>query len=120
GKPRVRLALGDGLEILPIGERPVGTILIRDWMTLAALALNPDITFGEAYTDGRIQLEGNIVDVLTAVSDASLARGRRRKGWAAASSAWLTFVQRNTPHGSHRNVHHHYDLGNDFYKLLLD
>ena len=37
-----------------------------------------------------------------------------------SSSRWLDWVQANTPHGSARNIHHHYDLNADFYKLWLD
>ncbi len=120
GKPRVRLMFDDGPEIVPAEGPPAGTIRIRGWSTLAALALNADIAFGEAYTDRRIEVEGNLVDVLTAVSDAALARGRKRKRWSAAASAWLTLTQRNTRAGSQRNIHHHYDIGNDFYQLWLD
>jgi len=120
GKPRVRLALSGGPEVLTVGEPGAGTILIRDWTTLAGLALNPDIAFGEAYIDRRIEVEGNLVDVLTAVSNASLARARKHKRWSAVSSAWLTLMQRNTREGSRRNVHHHYDIGNEFYQLWLD
>ena len=29
-------------------------------------------------------------------------------------------ARRNTLSGSRRNIHHHYDIGNDFYKLWLD
>jgi cyclopropane-fatty-acyl-phospholipid synthase len=32
----------------------------------------------------------------------------------------MDFQQTNTPRGSRNNIHHHYDLGNDFYKLWLD
>ena len=45
------------------------------------------------------------------------------KTWAMLKNRWY-FVQhlfnRNTVNGSRKNIHEHYDLGNDFYKLFLD
>jgi cyclopropane-fatty-acyl-phospholipid synthase len=35
-------------------------------------------------------------------------------------SRWLEWTQANTARGSRRNIHHHYDIGTDFYKLWLD
>ena len=37
-----------------------------------------------------------------------------------ALHGWLNRPRRNTLDGSRENIHHHYDLGNDFYKLWLD
>src|SRR5207247_4190492 len=33
---------------------------------------------------------------------------------------WLALTQHNSLRGSRHNIQHHYDLGNDFYKLWLD
>ena len=46
--------------------------------------------------------------------DTGFSRLRR---WMARFGHWL---RRNTPHGSKRNIHEHYDLGNEFYSLFLD
>ena len=48
---------------------------------------------------------------------------RIEKTWGWIKNSWY-FVQhmmrRNTIHGSQKNIHEHYDLGNDFYQLFLD
>jgi len=44
-------------------------------------------------------------------------------GWArltAAAARLVHWLHRNTPGGSGRNIHAHYDLGNEFFKLFLD
>lgn len=46
-----------------------------------------------------------------------LARAHGPWRWAARLFHWLN---RNTRHGSQRNIHAHYDLGNDFYAAWLD
>lgn len=45
------------------------------------------------------------------------------RSWSRAKNLWNRFrhvLRRNTLAGSRRNIHEHYDLGNDFYKLFLD
>ena len=48
---------------------------------------------------------------------------RIEKTWGWLKNSW-NFVQhmmrRNTISGSQKNIHEHYDLGNDFYQLFLD
>ncbi len=42
-------------------------------------------------------------------------------GWLAKWGAWAAHKLRaNTRSGARRNIHEHYDLGNDFFKLFLD
>jgi cyclopropane-fatty-acyl-phospholipid synthase len=40
--------------------------------------------------------------------------------WARLALRCMSFVQANTLSGSRRNIHRHYDLGNEFYRLWLD
>jgi cyclopropane-fatty-acyl-phospholipid synthase len=44
-------------------------------------------------------------------------------GWswpAKVARGMLLHLHRNTPQGSRRNIHAHYDLGNEFFQLFLD
>src|SRR3546814_18255543 len=45
--------------------------------------------------------------------------GRARGPWRWVNRAVHAF-QRNSRRGAKRNIHAHYDLGNDFYRLWLD
>lgn len=89
-------------------------IVIRRKKTLAAIALNPDIGFGDAYSDGRIEVEGDLVRLLENLYQSPKSHN------PGLVSRWLDWVQANTLRGSRRNIHHHYDLSNDFYRLWLD
>jgi cyclopropane-fatty-acyl-phospholipid synthase len=95
------------------------TIVIRDRRVLASLALDPEIGFGDAYMKGRIEVKGDLVRVLE-IAMPAMHRLKRRSWYKRAFSAWLRFVQTNTRSGSVENIHHHYDLNVDFYKLWLD
>ena len=114
----VRVVLWNGEEITD-GARPVATVHIRDRWALFQLVWGVDPAFGEAYRQGRIEVEGDLVGLLHAVfratPDASfeslprlglLRRLARRRG--------------NSRAHSRGNVSHHYDVGNDFYRLWLD
>lgn len=118
GNPAIRIVLWDGEAIESPGKAPVGDIVIRDRATLRHLLVDPDVAFGDAYSDGTIEIRGPLVDVLSAICVASgrtsssgllariLNRPRRRRSHSLAASR--------------DSVYHHYDLGNDFYKMWLD
>jgi len=93
---------------------------IRDLRTLAELLVDTEIAFGDAFTDGRIRVTGDLAAFLEAVY-ASIGDTHRGPGWCSRTlSRWIAFWQANTLEGSRHNIHAHYDLGNDFYRLWLD
>jgi cyclopropane-fatty-acyl-phospholipid synthase len=106
--------------ISPPGISPLATVSVRDYRTLAQVIVDPEIGFGEAYADGRIQVEGDLVPFLEGVYR-SMASTRPGSTWyQRLNSYWIGRSQANTLRGSYANVHRHYDLGNEFYKLWLD
>jgi len=118
GNPPVRLVLCSGEEITASSAAPLARIVLRDRQVLWQLLLNPEWQFGEAYSHGRIEVEGDLLRFIEAMfgAMASRPRGVLRR----AFSRWLGMVQRNSLRGSRANIHRHYDIGNDFYKLWLD
>lgn len=120
GPAPLRLMFKDGEEACPPGVSPIATIVIRDLPTLAGMMLDPEIAFGDAYADGRIEVHGDLVAALIAVYE-SWPAGRANTRWyQRLTSSWMARRQSNSLSGSRHNVHSHYDLGNDFYKLWLD
>lgn len=117
GNPPLRLALWDGQELLPQDRSTALCVLIRDRGALMKLIANPEYWIGEMYTAGRVDVQGNLVDVLETIYR-SLPRNNPGKKHGLLKS--LSNKESNTPSVSVRNVHHHYDIGNDFYKLWLD
>jgi len=94
-------------------------IVVRDRGTLARMALDPEIGFGDGYIEGRIEVEGDLVHFLEEAT--RLMQSDRARSWYnRLFKQWLRFAQANTRSGSAKNIHHHYDLSNDFYKLWLD
>ncbi|MEO6947613.1 MAG: cyclopropane-fatty-acyl-phospholipid synthase family protein [Nitrobacter sp.] len=89
--------------------------------TARQLLLDPEMSFGEAYTDGTLLVErGSIADVMAIVLDQPDMLPR----WAKLRW-WLRYLARNVqqfnPRGrSRNNVARHYDLDGRLYSLFLD
>lgn len=116
GEPQIRAMLWDGKEVVrPDSTCSVG-MAIHDRATLLRLIANPLLNFGDDYSAGRIEIDGDLVAFMEAIYR---AMDKKRR------SARLAAYRRKQPDtnslaGSHSNIHHHYDIGNDFYQLWLD
>lgn len=119
GQPPIRLVLGAHEGIAPAVGKPVASILIPDRRMLARLALSPEVAFGDAYSQGRIRVEGNLVRLCEIVVRQMQAAGSE-SWYGKLVSRWLGWAQANTVNGSAKNIHRHYDLTVGFYKLWLD
>jgi cyclopropane-fatty-acyl-phospholipid synthase len=119
GNAPIQIVLWNGIRGCPPGSNPVGTIVIKSPRTLLGLAIDPELYYGEEYSSGRIEIKGDLLKVVMEVFQ-SLSRARPRGFLPSALSRWLDWRQANTPSGSRENIHRHYDIGNDFYKLWLD
>lgn len=107
----VRFVLWDGFEIGPREASPVGTFVIKNRPALFGWVWDPDLYFGEAFMFGAIEVRGDLVATLDAAFRA-LGDAKPRPWWLWQGS--------NDERAARENVHHHYDLGNDFYRLWLD
>lgn len=120
GSPPVSVTLWDGEEhYRPSGTAPIAGMRVNDRATLWRLIINPNLNFGDDYSRGTIVIDGDLVEFLEALFKARV--GDRRPGML---QRFLTRgrvrSRRNTLQGSRDNIHHHYDLGNEFYRLWLD
>jgi cyclopropane-fatty-acyl-phospholipid synthase len=110
----VRLVLWDGQARSTCDGSPPATVFIHDRPTLVRLLHETDVGFGEGYMTGRLEVEGDLVGLLTDVARSFERHQRRptRVPWHRRRGA---SVSRAT-----RNARYHYDLGNDFYRQWLD
>jgi len=108
----------------PGGEgTPSATIRLADKRLYRQLFLNPELKAGEAYMDGTLICEdGGIRGLLNVF--ANNREGLRGHPLQKALKGWLKKIrkwhQRNKTTASRKNVQHHYDLSNEFYRLFLD
>ncbi len=118
GRPPVDLILWDGTVVSAAPGPANVRVVIHDRRTLLKIAVNPLLNFGEAYSDGRLAVDGRLRDLL-AVFYRHKPTGP--PGLVRRIAAKIQDVLGgNTPRGSRLHIHHHYDIGDDFYQLWLD
>ena len=94
---------------------------ITDWQVFGRTLKSGDIGFAESFMDGQWSTPD-----LPALLNL-LVRNRTHMESAVYGSWWGAvayrikhWLNRNSRQGSAKNIHAHYDLGNDFYRLWLD
>ncbi|MCX8004433.1 MAG: class I SAM-dependent methyltransferase [Burkholderiaceae bacterium] len=108
------------LIVLPDGERvefgapPTITLTIRDEGALAALAQPTMAALGEAFVEGRVDLDGPMLDAV------ALAERLAELGGAPVGARVVAALSRHTPKQDREAISYHYDVGNEFYRLWLD
>lgn len=118
GSPALCLRLWNNEELIS-PENALGTLHFHDRGSLYRVITNPDLNFGDLYSAGRITLDGNLVGSMEEVYR-SMQRVSRSSLIGHAIAAWQKRPRPNSLSGSLNNIHHHYDLGNQFYGLWLD
>jgi cyclopropane-fatty-acyl-phospholipid synthase len=118
----LRLVLPTG-QLVQLGGsgRPDATAFVHDDRVFLRLLLRGEMGAGEAYVAGEWSSD-DLVGVIRLFLRATGARGLESPITRAAQLPALVRHRRaaNTRPGSERNIHAHYDLGNEFYRLFLD
>ena len=102
---------------------PEVTMRLTDPTLYKTLFFNPELAAGEAYMDGRMSFENSTLrDFLTlfSVNRLSLGSYPLQQVLRTLSRGLKRFQQSNPIGKAQKNVAHHYDIGNDFYRLFLD
>lgn len=116
----IRVRLPDGRELTAGPGEPELTAVLTDMKAAVAIAANPDLALGEAFMDGTFRIEGgSVYDFLQLTTSQMALRPRSPK------LNWMQRIRRGAEQANDRlharsNVHHHYDLTVDFYRLFLD
>lgn len=116
------LQLPDGTERHYGDDSAPRIITINDDAFFKELVLGGNIGFGESWTKNHWDS-----DELTGVLQLFIHNmaALKKSGLTAAAAKRVMHLighsrNKNTKQGSRRNIHAHYDLGNDFYRLFLD
>jgi cyclopropane-fatty-acyl-phospholipid synthase len=137
GDPPVRIECWDGSSLGPLGG---AAIILRSAAALRRLVWSPnEVGLGRAYVAGDVDIEGDVFALLS-VRDALAAHGRETplrtsdlttlfRAARAAGALGLPPAPppeearlRGRLHSKARDaaaIAHHYDVGNDFYRLVL-
>ena len=103
------------------GGEPRAAIRLHDWSVCAAALKSGDIGFAERFIEGSWHSPD-----LVALLELFIANRESFESviygtwWGSLAYRIKHLLNRNSRHGSRKNIHAHYDIGNPFYRLWLD
>jgi len=106
----------------PIKEKPI-TIKLLDKKLNYKLLINPDLYFGEAYTDGSLIIENGTITEFLDITFKNIGRGDINiygKILNKINGTYRYLTNFNKIVKSKKNVSHHYDISEKLYDLFLD
>jgi cyclopropane-fatty-acyl-phospholipid synthase len=114
--PELTLTFGD------VGSGLSAQLLVHRERFFARALLGGDTAIGEAYVDGDWSTPDLVSLMRLAVRN--LAQLEKSNTFLSSLSRFADRLRQrlraNTVNGSRRNIHAHYDLSNDFFRLFLD
>jgi cyclopropane-fatty-acyl-phospholipid synthase len=120
---RLTIVLPDGRALETGGRQPGpdAVLIVRDYRFATRALKGGNCGFAESYIDGDWDSPdpSTLIEVL-ALNTLHLQGVMQSKGFYRLFQRVVHLVNRNTKAGSRRNIHAHYDLGNEFYSLWLD
>jgi cyclopropane-fatty-acyl-phospholipid synthase len=119
----LRIHIGDALHELGDPASVLrANIHVHDERFFTRALFGGDIAFGESYMDGDWSTDDLVAVVRIAARN--LSRVESGNGIVSSLSRLADTLRHrlraNTIDGSRRNIHEHYDLSNDFFRLFLD
>jgi len=106
----------------PIKENPI-TIKLFDKNLNLKLLLNPDLYFGEAYTNGSLKIENGSLTEFLEITLRNIGRNDINfygKILNKIKGTYRHLTNYNKGIKSKKNVNHHYDISEKLYDLFLD
>ncbi|SDF74807.1 MULTISPECIES: cyclopropane-fatty-acyl-phospholipid synthase family protein [unclassified Duganella] len=100
---------------------PGATLEVHDWRACGRILRAGDIGLGEAWAAGWVSSPDLVALLRLAIRNEAALEPALFGG--ALARCWYRlrhWLRPNTRSGSRRNIHSHYDIGNDFYRLWLD
>ena len=117
GDPAIEFAIRGGARTSSTSA-PIGRVTFASRAHLVSILADPWVRFGDGYSDGTVVVDGDLVAVLESVYRASSMTDK--PSWLRRAAELAQHRPHgNTLAGSRDNIHHHYDIGNEFYSLWL-
>ena len=100
---------------------PNADLKIKNKDIIKKILIQGSVTFGEEYVNGNIKTS-NLENLLSyfAVNNDEVEKNIKYNLLFKIKNKLNHYFNKNTKKGSKKNIHSHYDLGNNFYKIWLD
>lgn len=124
GQLELRLPDGESL-LLPRDSKASpnqrGVLQLKNWAMFERTLKAGDIGFAESFIDGDWDSPDLSALLRLCIANRAHIEGLIYGSWLGRLGYRLRhLLRRNSRSGSAKNIHAHYDLGNDFYRLWLD
>ncbi|WP_312979439.1 SAM-dependent methyltransferase, partial [Leuconostoc falkenbergense] len=102
-------------ETVHFGEgESIAKIIMHELIPIKEIVAHASLTFGEAYMDGKIEIQGDLQELVT------LAYRSQDSFFNNSKFSKLIPKHSHSEKVSKNDVQSHYDIGNDFYEMWLD
>ncbi|NNE97603.1 MAG: methyltransferase domain-containing protein [Pyrinomonadaceae bacterium] len=108
----------DGKEEIYGDGKPLFTIVLKSENVLDLVSGDMLMTFGKAYMEGRVDVKGDLADLISLAIQNGLMSAVHRKTETRLVTPILGRFR--SQKREKKNIAHHYDIGNDFFGLWLD
>lgn len=121
GNPPVVLSLWDGIAVTAPISHPVARLQYHSRTAMLKTIINPELYWGELYSNGQVSVEGDLVKFMEIIYSNLRESESRGANPLRKFLNWLGHRRiANSQDKAKGNIYHHYDIGNDFYRLWLD
>jgi cyclopropane-fatty-acyl-phospholipid synthase len=105
-------------DLYSIGDTPAFTLWFKQEAAASRVLADGFMGFGEAFMDGSIEVDGDLqllfrLGFAVGYTQHSMSLGLKIR------LAVLYILKQNTLKGSRKNIRHHYNVGNEFYRRFL-
>lgn len=112
---------GECMTFGDLHQPPSAKLQINDWRACGRIIKAGDIGFAESYAAGWLDSPDLTAVLRLAIRNEAVLQQMVFGGkWATLWYRLKHLLRPNTREGSRKNIHAHYDIGNDFYRLWLD
>lgn len=110
----VKIVYWNGEESFTGEGVPIATVRIKEPLKINPLKDDITLSLAEAYMDGKIEVDGSLQELMVSAfsNSESFVENKKYK--------ILKLVNNHNKNISKEDIHHHYDIGNDFYGYWLD
>jgi cyclopropane-fatty-acyl-phospholipid synthase len=113
GGAALRVVLPDG-SVIDFGQSARVVLRILDTTLLADMAAPTLALLGDAYIEGRLEIEGDLLEALP------IGERLIEAGGSSVTQRVVQALRRHRRTEDRSAIRHHYDVGNEFYRLWLD
>lgn len=121
GSIELRCPGGRNLSFGGKNPGPHAALTLHDWNVCGEMLSRGDIGLAEAFIAGRADSPDLMqLLLLGALNEQAIEQAIHGRWWATLAYRLRHWLRPNSRRGSRKNIHAHYDLGNEFYRLWLD